>query len=205
MSEPGNQSIFEPLPDNLGVRSNIQTSPLCIQPSLQQFKFHVFLECDGCQETTLGNDPLQFITKTQEIVESSGERFRHPLKNDIWKMVLQYNRLGDGSKITIPVPFKEGKFDWKTKNTTIRNANLWVRVFEVGSESAAEAIAGINLAGREYAHCQKIFKAAHSEAVLESYSVSWKETIARIDMEMAKAAEKYIEAHRIWIKRMEIE
>lgn len=50
----------------------------------------------------------------------------------------------------------------------------------MGSESVAEVIAGINLAGREYAHCQKIFDAAHSEAVLESYSVSLKETIARI-------------------------
>ncbi|KAH8650331.1 hypothetical protein BGZ60DRAFT_421752 [Tricladium varicosporioides] len=198
MGEPGN---------NPGTQSNnqlsIQTSPLCIRPSLEQFKFHVFLECDGCQETTLGNDPLQFIIKTQEIVRKNGERFQHRLTNNIWNMVLQYKKIGDGSKIIIPVPFNEGKFDWKTKNSTMRNADLWVRVFEVGSESAAGTIAGINEAGPEFLHCQEIFNAAHSSAVLKSYSVSWKETIARIDTEMANARGKYAEAHIIWIKGLE--
>jgi hypothetical protein len=76
--------------------------------------------------TTLGNDLLRFITKTQEIVERNGNYFRHPLKTHIWTMVVKCNRLGDGGKMTVQVPFDDAKkiFDWKTNNPAMKTANL---------------------------------------------------------------------------------
>jgi hypothetical protein len=74
----------------------------------------------------LGHGSLQFITKTQEIVDNNGRDFQHPLTKNIWEMVSKCTRLGDGDMITVLVPFNDttGEFDWKTSNATKKNANL---------------------------------------------------------------------------------
>jgi len=102
-----------------------QEIPLSIQTGLQ-FKFHVLLECSEWRMTTLGHGSLQFITKTQKIVDGNGRDFQHPLTKNIWEMVLKCTRLGDGDMITVLVPFNDttGEFDLKTPNATKKNANL---------------------------------------------------------------------------------
>ncbi len=76
--------------------------------------------------TTLRDHPLQFIIKTQEIVESNGKRFEHPIKKKVWDMVLKCNRLGDGRQITVQVPFDaaKGNFGWGLENPGLKEATL---------------------------------------------------------------------------------
>jgi hypothetical protein len=92
-----------------------------------QVKFHVLLEDGGRRFlTTLGNEPLQFINKGQKVLEANGTEFEHPLKNDIWKMVVKCTRLGGGDMITIDVPFNDetGDYEWRKKPATIGKCNL---------------------------------------------------------------------------------
>jgi hypothetical protein len=102
-----------------------QEIPLSIQTGLR-FKFHVLLDCGEWRMTTLGHGSLQFITKTQNIVDRDGGDFQHPLYKNIWEMVLKCTRLGDGNTTTVLVPFNDttGEFDWKTPNATEKKANL---------------------------------------------------------------------------------
>jgi hypothetical protein len=99
--------------------------PLSLQIGLK-FKFHVLLECGECRTTTLGHNPLQFDPKTQKIVDTNKMDFQHVLRNNIWDMVVKCKRLGDGDMITLLVPFNgaTGNFDWETRDTTKKEANL---------------------------------------------------------------------------------
>jgi hypothetical protein len=76
--------------------------------------------------TTLGRELLQFITKTQEIFEANGEKFKHPLRKEIWNMVVKCKELRDGEMtiVTVPVNYATGTFDWKASQTTMEKANL---------------------------------------------------------------------------------
>jgi hypothetical protein len=59
------------------------------------FKFHVLLEDGGRRfETTLGHEPLQFIIIGQKVLAADGTEFRHPPKNEIWKMVVKCESRG---------------------------------------------------------------------------------------------------------------
>jgi hypothetical protein len=74
--------------------------------------------------TTVGHDPLRFITLTQKIVQPNGAEFKHDLAITIWGMLQKCRRLGDGEMKTVLVLVNNRNFDWKTKNTPKENANL---------------------------------------------------------------------------------
>jgi hypothetical protein len=85
----------------------------------------------------------------------------------------------------------------------------WVRVFEVGSARIAEAEAikaNIDMAGKTYSYWTRVQKAVWSEpTVLELCSLSWKEAVSTVDMELVKAKEKFAEAHITWMKPTRID
>jgi hypothetical protein len=76
--------------------------------------------------TTLRDSPLRFIIKKQEIFLNNGELFKHPIKKQVWDMVLKCNRLGDGRKVTVQVPFDavKGTFGWGLENAGLIEATL---------------------------------------------------------------------------------
>lgn len=86
--------------------------PLSLKTGLQ-FKFHVLIECNEWRSSTLGHGLLQFITKTQGIVDNNGVDFVHPLAKNIWDMVSKCTTLGDGGMTTVHVPINNvtGEFD----------------------------------------------------------------------------------------------
>ena len=76
--------------------------------------------------TTLGHEPLLFVTENQKIVDKTGRHFQHPLAKTILDMVVKCSELGGGDMITLDVPFNEATrvFDWKMPHPTLENANL---------------------------------------------------------------------------------
>jgi len=78
-----------------------------------------YSECGALQYA-----PLKFNTKTQEIVDMHGAKCQHELENPLWLMVVKLMRLGDRGMTTVLVPVKDGEFDWQTKNTPKKRANL---------------------------------------------------------------------------------
>jgi hypothetical protein len=100
--------------------------PLSLQMDTQ-VKFHILLEDGGGRWlTTLGREPLQFIPRGQDIVEPDGTTFIHPLKYNIWKMVVKCTKLGDGDKTIVKVWINNttGKYEWRNNLATVKDANL---------------------------------------------------------------------------------
>jgi hypothetical protein len=195
-----------------------------------QIKFHVLLEDGGRRFlTTLGNEPLQFITRGHKILEANGMEFEHPLQNDIWKMVVKCARLGGGDMITVDVPFNNetGDYEWRKKPATIGKCNLyglvplvkqstyvgfgysWVRIFEADSARVAESKAmkaDLDVVGRTYVYWQKLHKAVWSEpVVLETSDEYWKKSPTYVDEKLIEAGGKLREAYRAWMKPTKVE
>ncbi|KAH8674441.1 hypothetical protein BGZ60DRAFT_513827 [Tricladium varicosporioides] len=168
------------------------------------FKFHFLLENNEYRTTTLGQDPLQFITAGQKVIEANGRRFQHPLITTIWNIAVGCKRLGDGNMITVLVPVNNETrdFDWETKNLTKESANLWVRVVEIDSTHIGETKA-VEDARSICEYLEGVQRVVWSESVATgSYSLSFKEAVKG---ELAKAKENFVEARVTWFKTIGIE
>lgn len=198
MTQPSNGQFSLP-------NTGISQLPLSLQKGAQ-IKFHILLENDGGQYiSTLGDCGLQFIPEGQKI-SNNGKDFRHPLENEIWKLVVECKTLGDGKRIMIDVPFniETMKYDWGPKVTTVKKSCLWVRIFEVNSVYVAEAAdikASLDAAGRTHMYWQKLHNVIWPDpGILETFDEFWSKAPSYADRKMIEAREVLMETYRAWMR-----
>ncbi|KAH8679701.1 hypothetical protein BGZ60DRAFT_400473 [Tricladium varicosporioides] len=175
---------------------------LCIDT---QIKFHFLLEDgEGRHLSTLEYRPLQFIPQGQNITNLDGTDFQHPLRNQIWNLVVRCKTLGDGNMAMVNVPFNDrtGNYDWKSK--AMKKGFLWVRIFEVNHTRVAEAEdikASLDTVRKAYEYWQKVHSAVwHDPGRFEAFDEYWEKAPGYVDRMLVEARGRFAEACIAWMK-----